>query len=67
MSSQICACNTITGMIQIRSIVNGITARIEPSRIPCFSASGRSEAGSYRLPALKQGKTKLRSFLVSDW
>jgi hypothetical protein len=33
--------------------------------IPCFSASGRRVAGSYRLPALKQGITKLLSFLVS--
>ena len=33
-----------------------ITARIQPSRIPCFSSSGRRGAGSYRLPAVKQGK-----------
>ena len=47
---------SIPGMIQMRWAVDGVVVRIQPSRFPCFSASGRREAGSYRLPAVKQGK-----------
>ena len=59
-----CWFRNIAGMIQMRSIVDGVELLCASDLpvFPCFSASGRREAGSYQLPALKQGKAELLSF-----
>jgi hypothetical protein len=65
MSSANAYSETIPGMIQTRSVVDGIdlghafSLPVSPASLP----SGRGEAGSYPHPALEAGESRTSSFL----